>query len=307
MEYRKRSGRRLLPGCSNLPLPEFTWAAAQRHEDMVFERKKPARHLKEHFSMKLNLKAQRVVVFGAARGIGRAIAEGFAAQDCVVFGIDRDPAANRESLSPIQFSVNDVTSYDQMRSVAAGLGSVDHVIYCVGLGSGKFGFPFWNLEPADWAPVLNVNLLGAVNVAHAFAPRLAQQGRGSFLFLVSVAGQTGSQTDPPYSAAKAGLINFMQCAAKDLAVYGVRVNALSPGMVRTDLNRSVWEASQRGLPSSERQGYEQWADSKIRKVAPLGHWQTSEEYASMAVYLASDHGRNITGQTINIDGGQVMH
>jgi len=127
------------------------------------------------------------------------------------------------------------------------------------------------------------------------------------LFVVSVAGQMGSQTDPPYSAAKAGLINFVQCAAKDLAPYGVRSNALSPGMVQTGLNRSVWQAGQRLLPESARQDYETWASEKIRKVAPLGRWQAPEEFAAMAVFLASEHARNITGQTLNIDGGQVMH
>jgi 2-hydroxycyclohexanecarboxyl-CoA dehydrogenase len=129
----------------------------------------------------------------------------------------------------------------------------------------------------------------------------------TFLFLVSVAGQTGSQTDPPYSAAKAGLINFMQCAARDLAPHGVRANALSPGMVRTDLNESVRAAGQATLPHDRRQSYTAWAEAKIKQVSPLGLWQTPEEFAAMAVYLASDHAKNITGQTINIDGGQVMH
>ncbi|HSI12720.1 MAG TPA: SDR family oxidoreductase, partial [Chthoniobacter sp.] len=110
-----------------------------------------------------------------------------------------------------------------------------------------------------------------------------------------------------YSAAKAGLINFMQCAAKDFAPHGVRVNALSPGMVQTSLNESVWRAGQANLPTEQQQDYATWGSEKIRKVSPLGRWQTPPEYAAMAVFLASDHARNITGQTINIDGGQVMH
>ena len=117
----------------------------------------------------------------------------------------------------------------------------------------------------------------------------------------------GSQTDPPYSAAKAGLINFMQCAAKDFAPHGVRVNALSPGMVQTALNESVWAAGQANLPASSRQPYAEWAAEKIRKISPLGRWQTPAEFAALAVFLASDHAKNITGQTLNIDGGQIMH
>ncbi len=247
-----------------------------------------------------------MAVLGAAKGIGRAIAEGFLAEGCVVRGFDR------ESHPPPLQAAGDITSgdatdYAQVQAFAASLGEADHLIFSVGAGSGKAGFPFWSLEPGDWARVLEINLIAAVNAAHAFAPLLMRRGSGSMLFLVSVAGQIGSQTDPPYSAAKAGLINFTQCAAKDLAPHGVRVNALAPGMVQTDLNQSVWAASQARRPEAERQTYEAWADEKIRKVSPLGRWQQPEEYAAMATFLASEHGRNITGQTLNIDGGQVMH
>lgn len=256
--------------------------------------------------MQLNLEGQGVAIFGAANGIGRAIADGFVSEGCRVRGFDRDPNPR-----PLQekgdLSTGDVTAFDQVSAFAELIGEVDHVVFSVGAGSGKFGFPFWNLDPADWARVLEINLIGAVNVAHAFAPKLIKRGRGSLLFLVSVAGQIGSQTDPPYSAAKAGLINFMQCVAKDLAPYGVRANALSPGMVRTDLNEAVWSASQKALPESEWRDYASWAGEKIQKVSPLGRWQMPEEYAAMAVFLASGHAMNITGQTINIDGGQVMH
>jgi 2-hydroxycyclohexanecarboxyl-CoA dehydrogenase len=256
--------------------------------------------------MHLNLTRQKAVVFGAARGIGRAIAEGFINEGCDVHGFDRDESASSLS-SSAKLVVGDVTAYDEVRAYAECLGEVDHVVFSVGVGSGKFGFPFWNLEPRDWTRVVEINLIGAVNVAHAFASQFVRRRKGSMLFLVSVAGQIGSQTDPPYSAAKAGLINFVQCAAKDLAPHGVRVNALSPGMVKTDLNEAVWRAGQAGLPPNERQSYESWAAEKIRKVSPIGEWQTPDEYAAMAVFLASDHARNITGQTINIDGGQVMH
>ncbi len=256
--------------------------------------------------MQLNLTGQGVAVFGAARGIGRAIAEAFISEDCPVHGFDRDDTAPPLS-SGTRLVKGDVTAYDQVRAFADRIGEVDHVVYSVGAGSGRFGFPFWNLEPGDWTRVLEINLLGAVNVAHAFAPHFVRRRKGSMLFLVSVAGQIGSQTDPPYSAAKAGLINFAQCAAKDLAPYGVRVNTLSPGMVKTDLNESVWRAGQANLPPAERKDYESWAAEKIRKVSPLGQWQMPAEFAAMAVFLASDHARNITGQTINIDGGQVMH
>ena len=260
--------------------------------------------------MRLNLTGQTVAVFGSSHGIGRAIAEGFIAEGCHVRGFDRAlplPLPAGSPAAPFDTTLGDVTSFDQIKAFAASFSSIDHIVFTVGVGSGKFGFPFWNLDPADWARVLDINLLGAVNVAHGFAPGLIARGAGSILVLTSVAGQIGSQTDPPYSAAKAGLINFMQCAAKDLAPHGIRVNALSPGMVQTALNESVWAAGQANLPASERRPYAEWAAEKIRKVSPLGRWQTPSEFAAMAVFLASDHAKNITGQTLNIDGGQVMH
>ncbi len=250
--------------------------------------------------MDLQLQGQTAVVIGAASGIGRAIAEAFLAEGCRVRGFDLRAAEG------LDITVGSVADDAVVRAFAASCDTVDHVVYAVGAGSGKFGFPFWNVEPGDWARVLDLNLVGAVRTAQAFAPQLIARS-GSLLLLSSVAGQIGSQTDPPYSAAKAGLINFMQCAAKDFAPHGVRVNALAPGMVRTPLNQAVWAASQARLPEAERLDYEAWAEDKIRKIAPLGRWQTAEECAALAVFLASPHARNITGQTLNVDGGQVMH
>lgn len=262
--------------------------------------------------MEMHLVGEKVVVFGAAQGIGQAIAQAFAAEGCHVVGVDvRPPTLPRPELpteSPtIEWQLADVTALDELERLASSLDDVQHVVYSVGVGSGQTGFPFWNVAPSVWARTLDVNLVGAANVAYAFARSLSERRSGTFLFLTSVAGQMGSPTDPPYSAAKAGLINFMQVVAKDLAAFGVRANALSPGMVKTELNQSVWQASQSQLPVAERQTYEAWAADKLKKVAPLGRWQTPEECAAVAVFLASPHARNITGQTINVDGGQVMH
>jgi NAD(P)-dependent dehydrogenase (short-subunit alcohol dehydrogenase family) len=207
----------------------------------------------------------------------------------------------------VEWVTGDATLADDVARFVAACDETDHLVFCVGAGSGKAGFPFWNLSPADWPRVLELNLVSAVLAAHAFAPNFARRRRGSLLFLVSVAGQVGSPTDPPYSAAKAGLINFVHCAARDFAPYGVRVNALSPGMVKTELNQSVWDAVQRTLPPAERRDYASWAEDKIRRISPLGRWQTAEECAALAAFLASDHARSITGQTLNVDGGQVMH
>ena len=256
--------------------------------------------------MDLRMTGKQVAVFGAARGIGRAIADGFLAEGARVAGFDRDtePEPLKEAGDIVS---GDVTDCAAVQAFADSSDVFDHMIFSVGAASGKFGFPFWNLDPGDWARVIEINLIGAVNAAHAFAPKLIERPGCSMLFLVSVAGQMGSQTDPAYSATKAGLINFMQCVAKDLAPHGARANALSPGMVKTELNKSIWAANQAQLPEAERVTYDAWAEKKIAVVSPLGRWQQPEECAAMAVFLASHHAANITGQTINVDGGQVMH
>jgi NAD(P)-dependent dehydrogenase (short-subunit alcohol dehydrogenase family) len=264
--------------------------------------------------MDMNLKNQTAVIVGAARGIGYAIAREFAREGAGVALVDRentvtDAAAGlaREFRVPASAAIADVTDFDAMKAVAARWPSVDHLVFAVAIGSGKFGFPFWNLTPSDWPRVMNINVQGVVNVVHAFAPQFLQRKAGSILLIASVAGQIGSQTDPPYSASKAALINFMQCAAKDLAPYHVRANALCPGMVKTELNKSIWDAWNRRQPDDKKQTYDEWADEKIRKVVPLGSWQEPAEMAAMAVYLASPFGKNITGQCVNVDGGFVMH
>ncbi|MBX3011656.1 MAG: SDR family oxidoreductase [Caldilineaceae bacterium] len=267
--------------------------------------------------MQLELTNQVVVVLGAASGIGHAIAQAFVAEGARVVALDRSSAVTTiaeelttatQVVTPV---VVDVTDYAALQGAAAQIerevGPVVHVVFAVGIGSGKYGFPFWNLAPSDWPKVLEVNILGAVHTAHAFTPAMRARHNGSVLYLASVAGQIGSQTDPPYSASKAALINFSQCCAKDLAPYNIRVNTLNPGMVNTPLNQSIWRASNAHLPADQQLTFEQWSMDKIGRVVPLKRWQEPTDLADMAVFLASARANNVTGQTINVDGGFVMH
>ncbi len=205
----------------------------------------------------------------------------------------------------------DIVSESEVASaverVTNELGAIDHLAHAAATGSGKFGFPFTNLQPRDWRRVLDVNVLGMVHVAHAVTPGMVARGRGTMVFLASVAGQIGSPTDPPYSASKAANINFAQCMAKDLAPHKIRVNTVCPGMVQTPLNRAVWQSWHDQQPESQRQDYETWAAAKIKAVVPLGEWQRPADIANMVVFLSSDKAAHVTGQTINVDGGFVMH
>jgi 2-hydroxycyclohexanecarboxyl-CoA dehydrogenase len=268
--------------------------------------------------MDLHLKDHVAVITGGASGIGRAVAESFAAEGAHVVLWDQNPRAPEvagemaQSLAArVMAIVVDVTSESSvqaaLRETLVRAGPIDHLVHAAAIGSGKFGFPFTNLQPADWGRTLEVNIMGMVHVAHVVAPGMVERQSGTMVFIASVAGQIGSQTDPPYSASKAANINFAQCLAKDLAPSGIRVNTVCPGMVQTPLNRSVWKAWNDRQPADKQRSYEEWAGEKVRTVVPLRRWQTPADVADMVLFLSSTRAAQVTGQTINVDGGWVMH
>ena len=262
--------------------------------------------------MDLELTGHVAVVTGGASGIGLACAQRLAREGCRVALWDvsaavKDAAAMLAGIG-LPVDVSDFSATEAaVRDTEAALGPISHLVHAAAVGSGKFGFPFTNLSPGDWSRVLDVNVMGMVHVAHAVAPGMVARKEGTMVFVASVAGQIGSQTDPPYSASKAANINFAQCLAKDMAPHNVRVNIVNPGMVRTPLNRQLWQAWNDQQPPDRRRSYEDWGEDKVRAVAPLGRWQQPEDVADMVAFLSSARAAQVTGQTINVDGGQVMH
>lgn len=264
--------------------------------------------------MELGLKESVAVVTGGASGIGLACARSLAVEGCRVALWDQSAKTKEVARDlggasiGLQVDICDTAAVEEaVQQTEKSLGPIAHLVHAAAIGSGKFGYPFTNLEPNDWPRVLQVNVMGMVHVAHAITPGMITRKAGTMVFLASVAGQIGSQTDPPYSASKAANINFAQCLAKDLAPYGIRVNTVNPGMVRTPLNQRVWQGWNDQQPPEKRRSYEDWAGEKVRSVAPLGRWQEPEDIADMITFLSSDRAAQVTGQTINVDGGQVMH
>ncbi|MGC6443581.1 MAG: SDR family NAD(P)-dependent oxidoreductase [Rubripirellula sp.] len=267
----------------------------------------------------LGLNDGSVLVTGAAGGIGLEVAKRFAREGCDLILWDQSPQidevageiANQCSVSVRAYRL-DVADENEVNQAARELtdpdsGILKYVVHAAAVGSGCFGFPFTRLNPSDWLKPLQVNLMGMVNLAHAVAPILVKQTMGSFVMIGSVAGQIGSQTDPPYSATKAANINFTQCMAKDLAPHGIRVNMVCPGMVKTDLMHSVWEGWSRLQGEASGMEYDQWVKEKVKAMIPLGNLQTTEDIANMVLFLSSRCASQVTGQIINVDGGYVMH
>jgi NAD(P)-dependent dehydrogenase (short-subunit alcohol dehydrogenase family) len=272
----------------------------------------------EQRAMDLRLGGQVAVITGGASGIGLATAKLFAAEGVNVAIWDLDPGAEviaREiqdlyggQAIGLQVDVSQESSVSEaLAKTLESFETIHHVVHSAAIGSSKFGFPFTNLSPEDWKRTLDVNILGMVRIATALSPVLIRSRTGTCVFVGSVAGQIGSQTDPPYSASKAATINFAQCMAKDLAVHNVRVNTVCPGMVPTKLNRSIWQAWYDRVEIAQRLDYDVWAERKIKQLIPLGQWQTPEDIAAMIVFLSSPLAGQVTGQTINVDGGYVMH
>lgn len=268
--------------------------------------------------MELELKGHVAAVTGGASGIGLSCARSLAREGCgiALWDVARNVAeiasglAREFQVPALGFSV-DVSNLENVKSAVeqteSTLGPIQHFVHAAAVTSGKFGYPFTNVEPSDWHRVLDVNVMGMVHVAQLIAPGMVSRKSGTMLFVASVAGQIGSQTDPPYSASKAANINFAQCLAKDLAPHKVRVNTVNPGMVQTPLNRQVWQAWNDQQPADKRRSYDDWAGDKVKNVIPLGQWQSTDDIADMVTFLSSARAAQVTGQTINVDGGFVMH
>ncbi|WP_341705250.1 SDR family NAD(P)-dependent oxidoreductase [Ferrovibrio sp.] len=249
--------------------------------------------------MDLGLKGRRVVVAGGSRGIGRSIALGFAAEGADVSICARSESGLRQTeaeLTALGVKTHaapcDLGDGDAVRgyveAAAAALGGIDILI------NNASGFGRTDDE-AGWAASINVDLMGSVRASHAAIPHIEKAGGGAILHISSISGLAANARTPPYGAVKAALIQYTMTQAAALAAKNIRVNCVAPGSI--EFPGGVWDQAKQGNPKLY---------NAILGGIPFGRMGRPEEVANLVLFLCSQAGSWITGQTVAVDGGQML-
>ncbi|MFD3189499.1 SDR family oxidoreductase [Sedimentitalea sp. HM32M-2] len=246
--------------------------------------------------------SRRVLITGGASGIGLAMGQGFAAAGYRVWVSDVDALALTRLPPDWRSSRVDVTDADAMADlftcVATDWGGLD--VLCANAGTAGPTAPVQDVTPQDWRACLAVNLDGAFLAAKHAAPMMQRQRSGAMILTSSTAGQHGYPNRAPYAAAKWAVIGLMKTLAMELGPHGVRANAICPGAVEGPRMEAVLarEAAVKGMTrDAVYAGYA--AGTSLRRFV------TAREIADMAVFLASDAARMVSGQAIAVDGHTV--
>ncbi|MFJ3188923.1 SDR family oxidoreductase [Streptomyces halstedii] len=245
---------------------------------------------------------RRVVITAAASGIGLAVAEAFAANGDRVHICDINEKALDEitvrnsAITATVCDVSDRSSVEAFVNAAADtLGGIDVLVNNAGV-SGPTS-PVEDMDPDQWEAVLAVNLTGTFNVTRLSIPYLKQSAAGVILMMSSLGGRFGYPNRSPYATTKRGLIALAETLALELGGDGVRVNVIAPGAVSGDRIQRVLQGR---ADSSGRSLDEVTADAL--SIQSVKRFVDPKDIAALALFLASEHARSISGQTVPIDG-----
>jgi len=247
----------------------------------------------------IDLKGRIAVVTGGAHGIGYAVAQRLLTSGASVVLWDVDANALAEAVASLKqagrigTAVVDVTDETDIAKAVEELinawGRIDILINNAGIAGGNG--PLWELEPALWRRVVEVNLIGPYLVCRAVVPRMVAAGYGRIVNIASIAGKEGNPNASHYSASKAGLIALTKSLGKELALTGVLVNAVAPAAVRTGMFLQMSEA------------HIDYMRSKI----PMNRLLEVEELAAMIAWLSSEECSFATGAVFDISGGRATY
>ncbi len=250
----------------------------------------------------MSLAGRVVLVTGAARGIGAAVANEFGAAGASVAVGDLDAAGAMEVAARlidahgvaavgVDLDVTSRPSVDAaLAKVEADLGPLDVLVNNAGVDVIK---PFVESTTDEWERIIAVNLMGTFHCCQAALARMIQRGTGAIVNFASDAGRVGSSGEAVYSATKGGVVAFTKTLARETARHGIRVNCVSPGPTDTALLAQVADADPK------------LRDALARSI-PMRRVAEPDDIAPTVVFLAGDGARYITGQTISVSGGLTM-
>ena len=245
----------------------------------------------------MSLKDRVAIVTGGTRGIGRAIVFELIQNGAKVLFtyLKSDESAGiildeiKELKGESEAIKADVRSYDEAKKVIeetiGKFGKIDILINNAGITKDK---ALMMMEPSEWLDVINTNLTGYFNMAKACIVTMMKQKSGVIVNISSIAGVVGMARQVNYASAKAGEIGLTKSLAKEVASYGIRVNAVAPGFIDTDMTKDLKQRDE------------------FTKMIPFGRFGKPEEVAKVVTFLASDNSGYITGQVIKIDGGLAI-
>ena len=234
------------------------------------------------------------IVTGGSRGIGRAIVQALAREGAkVAFTYSQNKAladeiANGDTIVGFQTDATDFAQAKELvKQVKEKWGAVDMLVNNAGITRDKLAVM---MSEKDWDDVIDTNLKGAFNISKPVVGVMIRQRRGVILNITSISGIVGMPGQVNYSASKAGVIGFTKALAKELAKAQIRVNAMAPGFVETDMTAGLNEEYK----------------AKALQQVPLGRFAKPEDIAAVALFLLSDKASYITGQVLQVDGGLAI-
>jgi NAD(P)-dependent dehydrogenase (short-subunit alcohol dehydrogenase family) len=264
-----------------------------------------------------DLSGKTALVTGGSQGIGRAISLVLAEQGAdVAIGDINAKNASRvakevEALGRKALALNlDVTSQQSANGAVADIlaawGRLDILINNAGVANAP-GPRSEDDSEADWDVTFDINVKGVMHCTKAVARHFMERRYGKIVNMASIAGRAPRPTSPHYAASKAAVISYTRSMAARFAPYNVNVNGIGPGRVWTPFHQAMMEERQRrGDPALVGRDLHEVFAEGLKDVTPLGREQTPEDVGKLAAFLSSDDARNITGQTIPLDGGMIM-
>jgi NAD(P)-dependent dehydrogenase (short-subunit alcohol dehydrogenase family) len=247
----------------------------------------------------MRLKDKVAIVTGAARGLGKTFSIALAREGAKVMAIDIADPENTvmeiESLGGIARGFQaDVSIEEDTFKIAKvthrSFGRIDVLVNNAAIIYGLIRKPFYEINPKDWDRVMTVNVKGPWLCTKAVFPYMKQQGKGKIINLSSETFFTGSHGFVHYVTSKGGVVGLTRALAVELGPYKININAIAPGFTDTEASRSIDDVTKYDVTRT-----------------PLGRLQQPKDLVGAVIFLASDESDFITGQTLLVDGGRVMH